>query len=48
MKYYDEEKMKNLRLKFDEKLLIWPDVTTKKMYGFPCYKNKNKLFAFLT
>jgi hypothetical protein len=47
MQYYNEEKMQNLRLRIEEEILKWPNVTTKKMYGCPCYKNKEKLFAFL-
>ena len=47
MQYYNEEKMKNIRLKIEKELLEWPNVTTKKMYGCPCYKNNEKLFAFL-
>jgi predicted DNA-binding protein (MmcQ/YjbR family) len=47
MQYYNEEKMKNFRLIIEKEILNWPDVTTKKMYGCPCYKYKDKLFAFL-
>jgi len=47
MKYYNEEKMKNFRLRIEKEILNWPNVTTKKMYGCPCYKNQEKLFAFL-
>jgi hypothetical protein len=47
MQYYNEEKMQNIRLKIEKQVLSWPDVTTKKMYGCPCYKYKDKLFAFL-
>jgi predicted DNA-binding protein (MmcQ/YjbR family) len=47
MQYYNEEKMQSLRLKIEKEILSWPDVTTKKMYGCPCYKYKEKLFAFL-
>ncbi len=47
MQYYNEEKMKNFRLRLEKEILNWPDVTTKKMYGCPCYKYKDKLFAFL-
>jgi hypothetical protein len=47
MQYYNEEKMHNLRLKMEKEILNWPSVTQKKMYGCPCYKNKEKLFAFL-
>jgi predicted DNA-binding protein (MmcQ/YjbR family) len=39
--------MHNLRLRIEKEVLNWPSVTTKKMYGCPCYKNKEKLFAFL-
>jgi predicted DNA-binding protein (MmcQ/YjbR family) len=47
MQYYSEEKMHNLRLRIEKEVLNWPKVTTKKMYGCPCYKNEEKLFAFL-
>jgi hypothetical protein len=47
MQYYNEEKMQNIRLKIEKDILGWPNVNTKKMYGCPCYKYKNKLFAFL-
>jgi hypothetical protein len=47
MQYYNEEKMKSLRLKIEKEILSWSNVTTKKMYGCPCYKHKDKLFAFL-
>ncbi|VVB60574.1 Uncharacterised protein [uncultured archaeon] len=47
MQYYNEEKMHNLRLILEKEILNWPGVTTKKMYGCPCYKYKEKLFAFL-
>jgi len=47
MQYYNEEKMKYTRLTLEQEILSWPEVTTKKMYGCPCYKYKDKLFAFL-
>ena len=47
MHYYNEEKMHHIRLNLEQEILTWPDVTTKKMYGCPCYKYKDKLFAFL-
>jgi predicted DNA-binding protein (MmcQ/YjbR family) len=47
MQYYNDEKMQNLRLKIEKEVLSWPHVTTKKMYGCPCYKYKEKLFAFM-
>ncbi|MCX6664281.1 MAG: hypothetical protein NTZ75_08560 [Euryarchaeota archaeon] len=39
--------MKNFRLRMEKEILNLPNVTTKKMYGCPCYKYKDKLFAFL-
>ncbi|MBP1662505.1 MAG: hypothetical protein H6P94_754 [Thermoplasmatales archaeon] len=47
MQYYNEEKMGSLRVKLEKEILSWPGVTTKKMYGCPCYKHHEKLFAFL-
>jgi hypothetical protein len=47
MQYYNEEKMHSLRLRIEKEVLSWPGVTTRKMYGCPCYKNEEKLFAFL-
>ena len=47
MRYYDEEKMRNLRQNIEKEILSWPKVTTKKMFGCPCYKFNKKLFAFL-
>ena len=47
MKYYDEAKMHDIRLRLEKEVLSWPNVTTRKMYGCPCYKNQNRLFAFL-
>ena len=34
-------------MRIEQEILNWPNVTTKKMYGCPCNKNKEKLFAFL-
>jgi predicted DNA-binding protein (MmcQ/YjbR family) len=47
MQYYNEEKMHSVRVLLEQQILSWPDVSTKKMYGCPCYKYKDKLFAFL-
>lgn len=47
MKYYSEETTKLLRLGFEDKVLRWPRVSTKKMFGCPCYQANGKLFAFL-
>jgi predicted DNA-binding protein (MmcQ/YjbR family) len=47
MKYYSEDEMKDIREAFEKEVLGWPDIGTKKMFGCPCYKHKEKLFAFL-
>ena len=47
MQYYNEEKMHDFRLRLEKEIMSWPGVTTKKMYGCPCYKYKDKLFAFM-
>lgn len=39
--------MKDIREAFEKEVLGWEDIGTKKMFGCPCYKHKDKLFAFL-
>ena len=47
MKYYIEEEMQEIRTALEDEVLTWSNVTTKKMFGCPCYKANNKLFTFL-
>jgi len=47
LKYYSEDEMKDIREAVDKEILNWPKVTTKKMFGCPCYKANNKLFGFI-
>jgi hypothetical protein len=47
MKYYTEEDTKELRLALERRIFKWSNVTTKKMFGCPCYQVNSKLFAFL-
>jgi len=47
MKYYSEEDTKGLRLALEAEVLNWPQVTTKKMFGCPCYQAKGRLFVFI-
>lgn len=47
MRYYLEEKTHKLREKVEKEVLGWPKVSTKKMFGCPCYKRDGKLFASL-
>lgn len=46
LKYFSEKQTRSLRLTFEDRVLSWPHVSTKRMFGCPCYKVKNKLFAF--
>ena len=39
--------MRGIRLALETEILGWPDVTTKKMFGCPCYQAAGKLFAFI-
>lgn len=36
-----------LRKLFEEQVLHWPEVTTRRMFGCPAYLADGKLFAFL-
>ena len=47
MRYYREPATKKLRIAFEGEVLNWPEVSTKKMFGCPCYQARGKLFAFL-
>jgi len=38
MKYYSEEATEPLRLRFEKKVLRWPKVSARKMFGCPCYQ----------
>jgi TfoX/Sxy family transcriptional regulator of competence genes len=45
MKWYIEEETKELRQSFEKEILSWPKVTSKKMFGCPCYLANGKMFA---
>jgi hypothetical protein len=47
MKYYSEDDTRDLRLALEKEVLNWAHVSTKKMFGCPCYQAKGKLFVFL-
>ena len=47
MKIYSENQMQLIREEFESEILQRPHVITKKMFGCPCYKAKDNLFAFL-
>ena len=47
MKWYIEEETKELRESFEKEVLKWPKVTSKMMFGCPCYLANGKMFAGL-
>ena len=47
MKYYDEAVMGATREAMEAALSDWPGVTRTRMFGCPCYKANERLFAFL-
>ncbi len=47
MKYYDDEKMKEVRKRLEANILKWPGVKSKEMMGCLCYFRGKKFFAFL-
>ena len=47
MKYYDEEKMAEIRKIFENEVLKWKGVTSKPMMGCLCYFYNRKFIGFL-
>jgi TfoX/Sxy family transcriptional regulator of competence genes len=47
MPYYTESESQQLREKFEEIVLPWPDVKRKKMFGSPTYSTHETIFAML-
>jgi hypothetical protein len=47
MKYYDEEKMIQIRNTFEREVLKWKGVTSKPMMGCLCYFYNRKFIGFL-
>src|SRR5947208_16434399 len=47
MKYFDEEKMADIREAFDSEVLRWKDVVSRPMLGGLCYLRKRKFDSFL-
>jgi hypothetical protein len=45
--YYTEEDMKEFRKAFENEVLSWPDVDSRKMFGCPSYRAKGTLFGLL-
>lgn len=47
MKYFDEEKMSDIRKAFDAEVLEWKGVVSKPMMGCLCYFYNRKFLGFL-
>jgi hypothetical protein len=47
MKYFDKDEGAALKSAFDERVLDWPSVTAKTMFGCPSYQAEDSLFAVL-
>lgn len=47
MKWYNEEQTKELRIALEKEILGWFKVTSKRMFGCPCYLANGKMFAGL-
>ena len=47
MPYYTETESQQVREKFEELVLPWPEVTKKKMFGSPTYSARGTIFAML-
>lgn len=47
MPYYTETESQQVREKFEEIVLPWPEVTKKKMFGSPTYSARGTIFAML-
>ena len=47
MLYYIEDDARTLQKAFEKEVLLWPQVTTRRMFGCPAYVADGRLFAFL-
>jgi hypothetical protein len=47
MKYYDTEKMRQIRDELEKEILNWPGVTSREMMGCLCYLHGKNMLAFL-
>ena len=47
MKYFDEEKMSEIRKVFDAEVLTWKGVSSRPMMGCLCYFYNRKFIGFL-
>ena len=47
MKYFDKEKMGQIRDELEKEILQWPGVSTREMMGCLCYLHDKNMIAFL-
>lgn len=47
MKYFDTEKMREIRDELDKEILKWPGVSSREMMGCLCYLHGRSMLAFL-
>jgi hypothetical protein len=47
MKYFDEEKMGEIRKELENEILRWPGVSSREMMGCLCYLQGKNMLAFL-
>ena len=47
MKYFDKEKMGQIRDELEKEILKWPGVSSREMMGCLCYLHGKKMIGFL-
>ncbi len=47
MKYFDTEKMGQIRRELEKEILQWPGVSSREMMGCLCYLHGKSMIAFL-
>ena len=47
MKYFDTEKMREIRDELEKEILKWPGVSSREMMGCLCYLHGKNMLAFL-
>ena len=47
MKYFDTEKMGQIRSELEKEILEWPGVSSREMMGCLCYLHGKNMLAFL-
>ncbi len=47
MKYFDDNRMRDVRERLEAEILNWPGVSSREMMGCLCYLRGKKMLAFL-